>query len=116
MNDPCEFLLEYRNDSGRRFSIAAEILQTTESIYDMSLYMGVHLFERVLDDWIMVVLATIWCLSKAFGALALLVGWQEGHPSCKNLSGGILAWLSGVRCRFAYGPADATATHYLLLQ
>jgi len=21
-----------------------------------------------------------------------------------------------VRCRFAYGPADATATHYLLLQ
>jgi len=26
-------------------------------------------------------------------------------------------YLSGVRCRFAYGPsADATATHYLLLQ
>jgi len=24
--------------------------------------------------------------------------------------------LSGVRCRFAYGPADATATLYLLLQ
>jgi len=25
-------------------------------------------------------------------------------------------YLSGVRCRFAYGPADATVTHYLLLQ
>jgi len=25
-------------------------------------------------------------------------------------------YLSGVRCIFAYGPADATATHYLLLQ
>jgi len=25
-------------------------------------------------------------------------------------------YLSGVRCRFAYGPADATASHYLLLQ
>jgi len=23
----------------------------------------------------------------------LLVGWQEGHPACKNLHGEILAWL-----------------------
>jgi len=55
----------------------------------------------------------------AFSALTLLVGWQEGHPSCKKLSGGVLAWLSvwsEARCRLAYGPADATATHYLLLQ
>ena len=29
-----------------------------------------------------------------FGALTLLVGWQEGHPACKKLSGGVLAWLS----------------------
>ena len=35
---------------------------------------------------------------------------------CKKLSGGMLAWLSGMRCRLAYSPADATATHYLLLQ
>jgi len=29
----------------------------------------------------------------------------------------VLAWLSdyGARCRFAYGPADPTATHCLLL-
>jgi len=47
----------------------------------------------------------------------LLVRRQEGHLACKKLSGGMLAWLSvWVRCRFAYGPADATATHYLLLQ
>jgi len=25
-------------------------------------------------------------------------------------------YLTGKRCRFAYGPADATATRYLLLQ
>ena len=50
-------------------------------------------------------------------ALTLLVGQQEGHPACKKLSGGMLAWfLSGARCRFAYGPTDATATHYLLIQ
>ena len=28
-----------------------------------------------------------------FSALTLLVGWQEGHPACKKLSGGVLAWL-----------------------
>jgi len=26
--------------------------------------------------------------------LTLLVGQQEGHPACKKLSGGVLAWLS----------------------
>ena len=25
---------------------------------------------------------------------SLLVGWQEGHPACKKLSGEVLAWLS----------------------
>jgi len=30
----------------------------------------------------------------AFSALTLLVGWQEGHPACQKLSGGVLAWLS----------------------
>jgi len=56
--------------------------------------------------------------------LMLLVGRQEGHLAFKKLSGGVLAWLdvwselqmSGVSCRLAYGPADATATHCLLLQ
>jgi len=28
----------------------------------------------------------------AFNALTLLVGWQEGHPACKNLSG----WGAGL--------------------
>ena len=30
----------------------------------------------------------------AFSAFTLLVGQQEGHPACKNLSGGVLVWLS----------------------
>jgi len=47
----------------------------------------------------------------AFSALTLLVGRQEGHPACKKHG-----YLSGAMCRFAYGPADATATHCLLLQ
>ena len=32
--------------------------------------------------------------ARAFSALTLLVGWQEGHPACKKLSGGVLAWLT----------------------
>jgi len=35
--------------------------------------------------------------NNAFSALTLLVGrqeGQEGHPACKKLSGGVLAWLS----------------------
>ena len=38
--------------------------------------------------------------------------WMKRH-----LSGGMLAWLSAWgKVQFAYGPADATTTHYLLLQ
>jgi len=35
-----------------------------------------------------------WHLSCTFSALVPLVGWQEGHPACKKLSGEVLAWLS----------------------
>ena len=53
----------------------------------------------------------------AFRALTLLVGRQEGHPACKKLS--VVCWRGyqpGAMCRFAYGSADVTATHCLLLQ
>jgi len=33
-------------------------------------------------------------LVDAFSALMLLVGRREGHPACKKLTGGVLAWLS----------------------
>ena len=29
----------------------------------------------------------------ASSALTLLVGRQEGHPACRKLRGGVLAWL-----------------------
>jgi len=53
----------------------------------------------------------------AFSAVTLLVGRQEGHPACKKRVVGYWhGYLSGARCRLAYGPADVTATHRLLLQ
>ena len=47
----------------------------------------------------------------------LLVGRQEGHLACKKTEW----WGAGVvicleRRAHLHGPADATATHYLLLQ
>jgi len=33
-------------------------------------------------------------VSVSVSALTLLVGRQEGHPACKKLSGGVMAWLS----------------------
>ena len=48
----------------------------------------------------------------------LLVGQQEGHPACKKTEwwdAGVVMCL-GQGADFAYGPADATATHCLLLQ
>jgi len=54
-------------------------------------------------------------LLVAFRALMLFVGWQEGHPACKKLSAGMLAWLP-VWGEVQVCPADATATHCLLLQ
>jgi len=64
-----------------------------------------------------VIFVVFWFLVVAFSALTLLVGQQEVHPACKKkLSGGCWhGYLSGARCRLAYGPADATATHSLLL-
>ena len=49
--------------------------------------------------------------------LMLLVGQQEGHPACKKLSGGVMALLSvWSEVQTCICPADATATHCLLLQ
>jgi len=54
---------------------------------------------------------------SAFSTLTLLVGHQEGHSACKNWVVGCLrGYLYAARFRLAYGPADATATHCLLLQ
>ena len=52
----------------------------------------------------------------AFSALTLLVGRQEGHPACKKTEWwdvGVVVWDEVQTC---ICPADATATHYLLLQ
>jgi len=82
-----------------------------------------HSYKFLLGIWCLllktITLRVVCYCNNTFSAFTLLVGWQEGHPACKKLSGGVLAWLpylSGGRCTFAYGPADSHFTHCLLLQ
>jgi len=55
-------------------------LSTLVGMYDC-VYPGI-MYLRVHIKWF------------SFSASTLLVGSQEGHPACKKLSGGVLAWLS----------------------
>ena len=66
----------------------------------------------ILDNLISILLFI--CTAFTINALTLLVGWQEGHPACKKLGGGVLAWLSlWGEVQICICPADATATHCL---
>jgi len=65
-----------------------------------------YLTYHVMQLSVMIIKFKCVCIGLGFSALMLLVGWQEGHPACEKVSGGMLAWLS----------VWVTATHYLLLQ
>ena len=74
--------------SGTRPSV-----QTVSDVYFKricSLDTSIFSVLKVLDDNCAIKIY----LLNTFSALTLLVGRQEGHPSCKKLSGGMLAWLS----------------------
>ena len=53
------------------------------------LYMCIQLYY-----WANKMITMIILHNTAFSALTLLVGWQEGHPACKKLSGGVQVWLT----------------------
>jgi len=66
-----------------------EIQEQSKKIRRM---MGIHLSGSTLQLYQVIVNKLF--TEFAFSALTLLVGRQEGHPACKKLSGGVLAWLS----------------------
>ena len=51
-------------------------------------------FRQVCHHSVLSFAAMYSTVYSTFSALTLLVGRQEGHPACKKLSGGVLAWLS----------------------
>jgi len=51
--------------------------------------------DAYCSNWpVSIIMTTFQQDLNAFSTLTLLVGRQEGHPACKKLSGGVLAWLS----------------------
>jgi len=44
-----------------------------------------------VEIWLLVFAAPCTTI-HAFSALALLVGWQDEHPACKKLTGGVRHW------------------------
>ena len=76
-----------------------------------------HSGRFAIDVYGVLVSLTKICVFSAINALTLLVWWQEAHPACKKQSGEVLVWLSvWSEVQTCTCPADATATHYLLLQ
>jgi len=57
----------------------------------LSVYVSIYLLFIV---YLFIYLSVYFLSFIFFTALTLLVGRQEGHPTCKKLSGGVLAWLS----------------------
>ena len=55
---------------------------------------AVSLFNALISITVSVENTPLFSIRCAFSALMLLVGWQEGHPAWKKLSGGLLTWLS----------------------
>jgi len=58
-------------------------------------------------------MSILYVLDYAFSALTLLVGLQEGHPACKNLSCEVLRWDANDLHMVQLTPVPP---HHLLLQ
>ena len=73
-------------------SEAADFIADCDSIYNVKVTYAIsesaELRDRLHGKDKVTVCIVLYC------ALTLLVGRQEGHPACKKLSGGMLAWLS----------------------
>ena len=98
-----EYWLRLANE---QFFYSSSSIMTCNQSYIMSILFNCVLFSSVLwHCWLASVLWRCW------------LGGRKGIRPVKNWL--VRCWhsyLSGARCRLAYGPADATATHCLLLQ
>jgi len=77
-------------------------------------WLGSRKSIRPVKNWLMT------CLCGYLLPSVLWCYWLGGRKGIRLVKNWVVlcrhGYLSGARCRFAYGLADATATHYLLLQ
>ena len=94
--------------------------QPTRSVYSTQ-YSWLNLLHRkqkyAFDMEQRIIIETV---SKAYCLQCFdTVGWAAGRASGLQKTWVVQCWqgyLSGARCRLAYGPVDTTAAHCLLLQ
>ena len=67
------------------------VLRHVTARYKLSLY---YLLLLLADATATHCLLLQYVCLGVFSALTLLVGWQEGHPACRKLIDGAMAWLS----------------------
>ena len=116
------------NNSPPRFTVSTSTAEVSESIERGSLVPGLNM---VIDDPDSVSITITRCSPQALKILLsnwliymfpsvlwrCSLGGRKGIRPVKNwVVGCWRGYLSGAMCRFAYGPADATATHCLLLR
>jgi len=63
-------------------------------LFDSSAHTSMFILKLYFNYIIIIIFYIVIVHVYAFSASTLLVGWQEGHPACKKLSGVVLAWLS----------------------
>jgi len=77
-------------------AVLAQVVRRT-LIFCQTFQMMMMMMAMVVHRWVnLLSLHQLFfsCMWFERQCLMLLVGWQEGHPACKKLSGGMLAWLS----------------------
>jgi len=83
---------------------------TVQLLYGRSNLLTGHILSGLVDS-------SVWYFSMPSVIWRCWLGGRKGIRSVKNwVVGCWCGCVFGSRCRFAYGPADATATHCLLLQ
>ena len=92
-----------------------ETLSKTLDLLPLSVWSSIHCVScNVLHPYI---LQSFVCLLLPSVLWHCWLGGRKGIRPVKNWALGCWnGYLSGARCRLAYGPADATATHCLVLQ
>ena len=76
--------------------------------------------KHVGDNWWLHTSVNSWFVITVLMPSVLWRCWLGGRNDIQPVKRWVVGYwhgyLSGARCRFAYGPADTTATHCLLLQ
>jgi len=86
----------------------------------LDLFLIIYHLQILLSSFMCPLWITYWCHPIIRLPSVLWHCWLGGRKGIRPVKNWVVgcwhSYLSGARCRLAYGPADAIATHCLLLQ